>query len=98
MRYLDEFRRQLNEGGVVGADEVSMLSVVIAAPKHSFRETLRRATDSRRHNEAGTAAVLMKCMKDGWGLNIRLLAISDDWQEVGAGFRVEEWSVPVNGA
>ena len=98
MRYMAEFRRQLKEGGVVGAEEVSMPSVVIAAPKHYFLETLRRASDSRRHNETRTAALLMKCMKDGWGLNIRLLAISDDWQEVGAGFSVEEWSVPVNGA
>jgi hypothetical protein len=96
MRYMAEFRRQLKDGGVVGAEEASMPSVLIAAPKHYFRETLRR--NSRRHNETRTAALLMKCMKDGWDLNVRLLAISDDWQEVGAGFGVEEWSVSVSGA
>jgi hypothetical protein len=98
MRYLAEFRTQLMEGGVLGAEEMVRPSVVVAAPESYFRETLRRSGDSRRHNEGRTATAIIRCMKGRWGLKIRLLAISDDWQEVGTDFGVEEWSVPVEGA
>jgi hypothetical protein len=98
MRYLAEFREQLMKGSVSGANVMKKPSVVIAAPKKFFLETVRRSGDSRRHHEVRTAAAIVKCLKDTMGLKIRLLAISDDWQQVGPAFGVEEWLIPADGA
>ncbi len=95
MRYLKEFQAQLLGGGVVGSGDMTAPSVVIAAPETYFRETLRRSTHSRRHNEIRKAASMIKCMREEWDLKIRLLAIADDWQSEGIRFGIEEWKVPV---
>jgi hypothetical protein len=41
------------------------------------------------------AAKALQCLGDNCGLTLRLLAIDDDWQEVGTGFGVQEWSIPL---
>lgn len=96
IRYLAEFRRQLIEGEILAAEDMAEPAVVIAAPESYFGETLRRSRHPRRHNDVRTASALIKCMRDHWNLQVRLLAISDDWQVVGAGFGVEEWSIPTS--
>jgi hypothetical protein len=95
MRHWEEFRRQLAHDGVFRTDRMLTPSIVIAAPGAYFHESLRRSSDSRRHKEIEVAAALIKCLGDNCGLTLRLLAIDDDWQEVGIGFGVQEWSIPL---
>jgi hypothetical protein len=96
MRYLEEFRRQLAEGGVFRTDGMLSPSIVIAAPRAYFHESLRRSNDPRRHKEIEVAAALITYLRNNCGVTLRLLAIDDDWQEVGIGFGIREWSIPLD--
>jgi hypothetical protein len=94
MRYLHQFRQQVAQSEVVQSLDMVTPTVAIAAPESYFVETLRRSSSARRHNEIQVAARLINCMQEAWGLRVRLLAIEEDWQQVGLEFSLHEWSTP----
>jgi hypothetical protein len=94
MRYLPQFQQQVAQAEVVRSPVMQAPTVAIAAPESYFVETLRRSGDPGRHNEIRVAAQLIRCMLEIWGVQVRLLAIEDGWQQVGLDFAIRDWAIP----
>ena len=94
VRYFHQFRQQLAQSEVVNSLNSMMPTVAIVAPESYFIETVRRSSDRRRHHEVQVAAKLINCMRVLYDLQVRFLAIQDDWQQIGLDFVLHDWRIP----